>query len=50
VAADDDGAGGFDAKLDAVAPVSGTYVLRVSTSGSGDKRGPYRLLVGIAVR
>jgi hypothetical protein len=48
LAADDDGAGGFDAKLEAVTPVAGTYLVRVSTSGSGDKRGPYRLRVAAA--
>jgi hypothetical protein len=45
VASDDDGGGGFDAKIDVVAPSAGTYTVRVSTSGSGDKRGPYRLRV-----
>ncbi len=48
VAADDDGAGGFDARLEAMAQVAGEYLVRVSTSGSGDKRGPYRLRVTAA--
>lgn len=47
VSADDDGAGGFDAKLEAAVPVTGKYLVRVSTSGSGDKRGPYRLHVEV---
>jgi hypothetical protein len=45
LASDDDGGGGFDAKVEALAPVAGSYVVRVSTFGSGDKRGPYRLRV-----
>jgi hypothetical protein len=45
VTSDDDGGGGFDAKLETVATVGGRYVVRVSTYGSGDKRGPYRLRV-----
>jgi hypothetical protein len=40
---DDDGAGFFDARLEAVAPAAGTYTIRVTTSGSGMKRGPYAL-------
>lgn len=43
VAADDDSGGGFDARLEATAPAAGAYTVRVSTSGSGDKRGPYEL-------
>ncbi len=45
VASDDDGAGDFDAKLDLIAPADGTYTVRASTYGSGDKRGPYALRV-----
>ncbi len=41
---DDDGGGGFDAKLLWTAPDAGRYVVRVSTSGSGRKRGSYTLL------
>jgi hypothetical protein len=43
LAQDDDGNGGFDAKLLWTAPESGRYVVRVSTSGSGPKRGSYTL-------
>ena len=41
VARDDDGGGGFDARLPWTAPAAARYVLRVSTAGSGRKRGPY---------
>jgi hypothetical protein len=43
LAQDDDGAGGFDAKLLWTAPERGRYVVRVSTSGSGPRRGSYTL-------
>jgi Bacterial pre-peptidase C-terminal domain len=43
LAHDDDGGGGFDARLLWTAPDSGQYVIRVSTSGSGRKRGSYTL-------
>jgi len=43
LAHDDDGSGGFDARLLWTAPDSGRYVVRVSTSGSGRKRGSYIL-------
>ena len=46
LARDDDGAGVFDSRLELTAKRKGTYVLRVTTSGSGDKRGPYRVHVG----
>jgi hypothetical protein len=45
LAHDDDGSGGFDARLLWTAPASGRYVVRVSTSGSGQKRGSYTLSV-----
>jgi len=45
VTSDDDGAGGFDSRLETTATAPGRYVVRVSTSGSGDKRGPYTLQV-----
>jgi hypothetical protein len=45
VARDDDGGGGFDARLSLTATEVGRYVLRVSTYGSGRKRGPYELRV-----
>jgi hypothetical protein len=41
---DDDGSGGFDARILWTAPERGRYVVRVSTSGSGRKRGSYTLL------
>jgi hypothetical protein len=44
LAHDDDGNGGFDARLLWTAPDRGRYVVRVSTSGAGRKRGPYTLL------
>jgi hypothetical protein len=43
LAQDDDGGGGFDARLLWTAPETGRYVLRVSTSGSGKRRGSYTL-------
>jgi hypothetical protein len=43
LAQDDDGNGGFDARLLWTAPEKGEYVVRVSTSGAGRKRGPYTL-------
>ena len=43
LAHDDDGRGGFDAKLLWNAPDTGRFVIRVSTSGSGRKRGSYTL-------
>jgi hypothetical protein len=43
LAQDDDSGGGFDAKLLWTAPDKGQYVVRVSTSGSGRKRGSYIL-------
>ena len=45
LAHDDDGGGGFDAHLQWIAPDAGRYVVRVSTSGSEEKRGPYTLSV-----
>jgi hypothetical protein len=45
LAEDDDSAGGFDARLQLVAPESGRYVVRLSTYGSGERRGPYVLRV-----
>jgi Bacterial pre-peptidase C-terminal domain len=42
---DDDSAGGFDARIQLVAPDAGTYLVRVSTYGSGERRGPYALRV-----
>jgi hypothetical protein len=45
LAHDDDGSGGFDARLLWTAPDAGRYVVRVSTSGSGEKRGPYTLSI-----
>ncbi len=45
LAHDDDGAGGFDARLLWTAPETGRYVVRVSTSGSGRRRGSYVLSV-----
>ncbi|MDP9037612.1 MAG: hypothetical protein M3O50_22675 [Myxococcota bacterium] len=38
---DDDSGGGFDSRLELVAPVRGTYSVRVSTYGAGERRGPY---------
>jgi hypothetical protein len=43
LAHDDDSGGGFDARLLFTAPDEGRYVVRVSTSGSGRKRGSYTL-------
>ncbi len=43
LAHDDDSSGGFDARLLWTAPDQGRYVVRVSTSGSGRKRGSYTL-------
>ena len=43
LAHDDDGSGGFDARLLWTAPDRGRYVVRVSTSGSGRKEGTYTL-------
>ncbi len=43
IASDDDGGGAFDSRLAFVAPKTGTYRLRVTTSGSGTKLGPYVL-------
>jgi hypothetical protein len=43
LAQDDDGSGGFDAHLLWTAPDKGQYIVRVSTSGAGRKRGPYTL-------
>jgi hypothetical protein len=45
VAADDDSAGGFDARAEVTAPSPGRYVVRVSTYGAGERRGPYSLRV-----
>jgi hypothetical protein len=45
LAEDDDSAGGFDARLEYVAPERGRYTLRVSTYGSGERRGHYVLRV-----
>lgn len=48
VAHDDDGGGFFDAHVAHVewsAPARGRYVVRVSTYGSGRRRGPYTLVV-----
>ncbi len=45
LAEDDDSGGGFDSRLQFVAPEKGSYVLRVSTYGSGERRGPYTLRV-----
>jgi hypothetical protein len=45
LAHDDDGNGGFDARLLWTAPDAGRYVVRVSTSGSGRKRGEYTLSI-----
>jgi Bacterial pre-peptidase C-terminal domain len=42
---DDDSAGGFDAQVQLVAPEAGTYLVRVSTYGAGERRGPYALRV-----
>jgi hypothetical protein len=44
LAHDDDSGGGFDARLLWTAPDKGRYVVRVSTSGAGRKRGSYTLL------
>jgi hypothetical protein len=44
LAHDDDGDGGFDARLLWTAPETGRYTVRVSTSGSGPRRGSYVLL------
>ncbi len=44
LAQDDDGSGEFDSSLHWTAPEKGRYVVRVSTSGSGQKRGRYTLL------
>ena len=46
VAHDDDGGGFFDAHLGWTASEAGRYVIRVSTAGSGRRRGPY----GVRVR
>jgi hypothetical protein len=43
LAQDDDGGGGFDAKLQWTAPEAAQYVVRVSTSGSGKRLGTYKL-------
>jgi hypothetical protein len=43
LAQDDDGSGGFDAHLVWTATEKGQYIVRVSTSGAGRKRGPYTL-------
>lgn len=43
LANDDDGAGQFDSQLTFTADVAGDYLVRVTTSGSGPKRGPYTL-------
>ena len=43
VASDDDGGGRFDPHLVLTVPRAGRYVVRLSTYGSGEKRGPYRL-------
>jgi hypothetical protein len=45
LAHDDDGGGFFDAHLDWLAPERGRYVVRVSTYGSGRRKGPYSLRV-----
>jgi hypothetical protein len=42
---DDDSGGFFDAHLDWLSPDRGRYVIRVSTYGSGRRRGPYSLRV-----
>ena len=45
LARDDDSGGFFDAHLEWVAPARGRYIVRVSSYGSGRKRGPYTLRV-----
>jgi hypothetical protein len=45
LAEDDDSGGDFDPLLEFVAPERGRYVVRVSTYGSGERRGPYVLRV-----
>jgi len=45
VASDDDGAGIFDSRLEMTAKKAARYTLRVTTSGSGYKLGPYELRV-----
>jgi hypothetical protein len=45
LAQDDDSSGGFDAHLAWTAPDAGRYVVRVSTSGAGRKRGAYTLSI-----
>jgi hypothetical protein len=47
LAQDDDGAGDFDAHLDYVAPSAGTYVLRVTTAGSGLKKGTFAVTASV---
>ncbi len=47
-ATDDDGAGSFDSLLTFRAPKTATYLVRVTSFGSGDKRGPYSLRVARA--
>ncbi len=45
LARDDDSGGFFDAHLEWIAPARGRYIVRVSSYGSGRKRGPYTLRV-----
>jgi hypothetical protein len=45
LAEDDDSGGDFDSRIEFVAPEHGRYVVRVSTYGSGERRGPYVLRV-----
>lgn len=45
VATDDDGGGAFDSRLEVVAPRTASYVLRVTTAGTGPRLGPYTLRV-----
>jgi hypothetical protein len=45
LAHDDDGGGFFDARLDFTAPERARYAVRVSTYGSGRRRGAYTLRV-----
>jgi hypothetical protein len=45
LAEDDDSGGSFDARVEFVAPEPGAYIVRVSTYGSGERRGHYTLRV-----
>jgi hypothetical protein len=45
IAGDDDSAGGFDPRLELTASERGRYVVRLTTYGAGERRGPYSLRV-----